>query len=153
VAAATEVAGGEAFQSQPLPDLREDIPAICGWHEAWSVIAQSTWESNGQHARVLRARNRRHVVSVDRAGAGGIRRSLMAAVVELRGRPPPPVDPTPSRPAAARCRVMVSIWNKSQARILCAWARRNSVQEGPARRGAGSIPALCRIFQIVEAPI
>jgi len=23
---------------------------------------------------------------------------------------------------------------------------------GPARRGAGSIPALCRIFQTVEAP-
>ena len=55
--------------------------------------------------------------------------------------------------AYSRCRVMVSIWNKSQARIPCAWARRNSVQVGPARRGEGSMQALCRIFQMVEAPI
>jgi hypothetical protein len=31
--------------------------------------------------------------------------------------------------------------------------RRNSVQDGPARRVDGSIPALFRIFQTVEAPI
>jgi hypothetical protein len=43
--------------------------------------------------------------------------------------------------------------NKSQARTPVAWARRNSVQVGPARRGEGSMPALCRIVQIVEAPI
>ena len=49
--------------------------------------------------------------------------------------------------------VMVSRWSRSQARIACACARRNSAQEGPARRGEGSIPAVCRIFQTVEAPI
>jgi hypothetical protein len=32
-------------------------------------------------------------------------------------------------------------------------ARRNCAQVGPARRGAGSIPAACKIFQTVEAPI
>jgi hypothetical protein len=32
-------------------------------------------------------------------------------------------------------------------------ARRNSVQDGPARLVDGSIPALCRIFETVEAPI
>ena len=37
-------------------------------------------------------------------------------------------------------------WDRSQARIVCACARRNSAQEGPARRGAGSMPALRRIF-------
>jgi hypothetical protein len=31
---------------------------------------------------------------------------------------------------------------KSQARIPFAWTARNSVQVGPDRRGAGSIPAL-----------
>jgi hypothetical protein len=31
--------------------------------------------------------------------------------------------------------------------------RRNSLQVGPAHRGAGSRPALCRSFQMVEAPI
>ena len=55
--------------------------------------------------------------------------------------------------AYSRRRVMVSRWNRSQARIACAWARRNSVHDGPARRGEGSMPALCRIFQTVEAPI
>jgi hypothetical protein len=30
--------------------------------------------------------------------------------------------------------LMVSMWKKSQARMACAWARRNSVQDGPARR-------------------
>ena len=53
----------------------------------------------------------------------------------------------------SRRRVMVSRWNKSQARMPCACARRNSVHEGPARRGEGSMPAQCRIFQTVEAPI
>ena len=43
--------------------------------------------------------------------------------------------------------------NRSQARIPCAWARRNSVQMGPAQRGEGSMPALCRRVQMVEAPI
>jgi hypothetical protein len=37
--------------------------------------------------------------------------------------------------------------------IACACARRNSVHDGPARRGAGSIPAAWRIAQTVEAPI
>jgi hypothetical protein len=46
----------------------------------------------------------------------------------------------------------VSQWKKSQARIPCAWLRRNSVQVGPERRGDGSIPALLRIVQTVEAP-
>jgi hypothetical protein len=32
----------------------------------------------------------------------------------------------------------------------CAWDRRNSVQPGPSRRGAGSIPALLRICQTVD---
>ena len=37
---------------------------------------------------------------------------------------------------------MVSRWNRSQARIACACARRNCVQDGPARRGEGSMPAV-----------
>ena len=45
----------------------------------------------------------------------------------------------------SRCRVMVSRWNRSQARIACACARRNSLHDGPARRGEGSMPAACRI--------
>jgi hypothetical protein len=49
--------------------------------------------------------------------------------------------------------VMVSRRNKSQARMACAWARRNSVHEGPTRGGAGSMPAVCRMLQTVEAPI
>jgi hypothetical protein len=40
-----------------------------------------------------------------------------------------------------------------EARIECAWARRNSVHDGPARRGEGAMPALCRMVQTVEAPI
>ena len=39
--------------------------------------------------------------------------------------------------AYSRCRVMVSRWNRSQARMPWAWARRNSVHEGPARRDEG----------------
>ena len=31
--------------------------------------------------------------------------------------------------------------------------RRNWVHDGPVRRGEGSMPALCRMFQTVEAPI
>jgi hypothetical protein len=34
-----------------------------------------------------------------------------------------------------------------------AWARRNSRQEGPDRRDDGSMPAACKIFRTVEAPI
>ena len=39
--------------------------------------------------------------------------------------------------AYSRCRVMVSRWNRSQARIACAWARRNSRpgRSGSPRRG------------------
>ena len=43
--------------------------------------------------------------------------------------------------------------NKSHARIAWACPRRNCAQVGPARRGAGSMPAALRIFQTVEAPI
>jgi hypothetical protein len=53
----------------------------------------------------------------------------------------------------SRCRAIVSTWNRSQARIAWACARRNCAQVGPARRGAGSIPAAFRILQTVEAPI
>ena len=55
--------------------------------------------------------------------------------------------------AYSRRRVIVSRWNRPHARIACAWARRNSDQGGPARRGAGSTPAAWRIVQTVEAPI
>lgn len=49
--------------------------------------------------------------------------------------------------------MIVSRWNRSQARIAWACALRNCAQVGPARRGVGSIPAAFRIFQTVEAPI
>ena len=48
---------------------------------------------------------------------------------------------------------LVAHWNRSHAKIAWACARRNCAQVGPARRGAGSIPAVFRIFQTVEAPI
>jgi len=50
-------------------------------------------------------------------------------------------------------RVIVSRCNRSQARIECACDRRNSLHDGPARRGEGSMPALRRMAQTVEAPI
>jgi hypothetical protein len=37
--------------------------------------------------------------------------------------------------------------------IACAWAATNSRQVGPARRGAGSMPAACRISHTVDAAI
>jgi hypothetical protein len=42
---------------------------------------------------------------------------------------------------------------QSHAGIASVWARRNSVHDGPARRVDGSMPAACRVFQTVEAPI
>jgi hypothetical protein len=53
----------------------------------------------------------------------------------------------------SRRKVIVSRWNTSQARMACACAWRNSLHEGPARRGDGSMPAWLRSFQTVEAPI
>jgi hypothetical protein len=47
----------------------------------------------------------------------------------------------------------VSTTRKSHAMIACAWAARNCRQVGPARRGAGSMPAVCRISHTVEAAI
>lgn len=55
--------------------------------------------------------------------------------------------------AYRRCRPMVSMWRKSQVIRQVACAERNSRQVGPARRGAGSIPAARRICQTVEAAI
>jgi hypothetical protein len=49
--------------------------------------------------------------------------------------------------------VIVSRWSRSQARIECAWARGDSVHDGPARRGEGAMPALCKMVPTVEAPI
>lgn len=49
--------------------------------------------------------------------------------------------------------VTVSMWKKSAARIPSAWAVRNSRQLGPTRRGAGSMPAACRICQTVDGAI
>ena len=51
----------------------------------------------------------------------------------------------------ARRRKTVSRWAKSTARIAWACADRNWCQVGPDRRGAGSRPALFKIFQMVEA--
>ena len=48
---------------------------------------------------------------------------------------------------------MASMWRKSQAIKLVSCAERNSRQVGPVRRGAGSIPAVWRICQTVEAAI
>ena len=44
-------------------------------------------------------------------------------------------------------------WTESAARMPRAWAVRNCFQVGPVRRGAGSIPASCRICPTVEAAI
>ena len=64
-----------------------------------------------------------------------------------------PVACSMTKKTYSRFRVMVSRWNTLQARMPCACARRNSVHEGPARRGEGSMPEPPRIFQTVEAPI
>ena len=45
----------------------------------------------------------------------------------------------------------MSTWAKSTARIAWACAARNCRQVGPDRSGAGSMPAVFRIFQMVEA--
>src|SRR5262249_17911162 len=47
----------------------------------------------------------------------------------------------------------VSTWTKSAARMPRACAVRPCFQVGPDRRGAGSIPAACRICHTVEAAI
>jgi len=47
----------------------------------------------------------------------------------------------------------VSTWTKSTAMMPRACAVRNCFQVGPVRRGAGSIPASCKICQTVEAAI
>src|SRR6266480_7394469 len=47
-------------------------------------------------------------------------------------------------------RSTVSACRKSTARIPAAWACRNCRQVGPERRGAGSMPAACRISQTVD---
>ena len=39
---------------------------------------------------------------------------------------------------------------KSLAMIASAWERRNWVQDGPLRRGAGSMPCFLRISQTVD---
>ncbi len=44
----------------------------------------------------------------------------------------------------------VSTCSKSMASIPAAWACRNSRQLGPQRRGAGSMPAACRIYKTVD---
>ncbi len=46
-----------------------------------------------------------------------------------------------------------STWTKSAARMPRAWAVRNCFQVGPVRRGAGPIPASCRICHTVDAAI
>jgi hypothetical protein len=65
----------------------------------------------------------------------------------------PAVACSMTKNAYSRCRVMVSMWSRSQARIAWAWACRNSVHDGPARRVDGSTTARCRMVQTVEAPI
>ena len=47
-------------------------------------------------------------------------------------------------------RSTVSACRKPSARIPAAWACRNCRQVGPERRGAGSMPAACRISQTVD---
>jgi hypothetical protein len=44
----------------------------------------------------------------------------------------------------------VSTWTKSAARTPQACAVRNCFQVGPLRRGAGPIPAACRICHTVD---
>ncbi len=47
----------------------------------------------------------------------------------------------------------VSRWKNSAAMMPWAWLVRNSLQVGPVRRGAGPMPAACRISQTVDAAI
>src|SRR6266545_2830664 len=47
----------------------------------------------------------------------------------------------------------VSTTRKLQAMTACAWAARNCRQVGPDRRGAGSMPAACKISHTVDAAI
>ena len=47
----------------------------------------------------------------------------------------------------------MSTWTKLAAMMLRAWAVRNCFQAGPLRRGAGPIPASCRICHTVDAAI
>jgi hypothetical protein len=50
-------------------------------------------------------------------------------------------------------RSTVSTCRKSTATIPAAWACRNSRQPGPGRRGAGSMPAACKISHTVDGAI
>ena len=47
------------------------------------------------------------------------------------------------------CWITMSTVKKSHASVVAACARQNSRQDGPVRHGAGSRPALRRIFQTV----
>jgi hypothetical protein len=53
--------------------------------------------------------------------------------------------------AAMRSRASASVERRSPATRLCAWARRNSDQLGPIRRGAGPRPAPRNTVAIVVA--
>jgi Methyltransferase domain len=70
----------------------------------------------------------------------------------LEPNSPPSRVPTSPSTASRRTTSYARRW-KSHARIACAWAARNCRQLGPARRGAGSMPAVCRISHTVDAPI
>jgi hypothetical protein len=49
-----------------------------------------------------------------------------------------------------RANVMVSAWKKSTANMPAACALRNSLQLGPDRRGAGSMPAFFKVAHTVD---
>jgi len=82
---------------------------------------------------------------LDRPGGGGVggdAGQVNAAIVVLD-----------DEQHMSRQRKTVSMWKKSTAAIVLAWAGRNCFQLAAARCGAGSIPAALRISQMVEGAI
>ena len=96
------------------------------------------------------ARHWQRVRTHPRLGSSG-RRTL---VVSFQQRSRPIVSGS-ARFGRAPSRASASAERRSLASKLCAWARRNSDQLGPIRRGAGPRPALRNTVAIVfaETPI
>jgi hypothetical protein len=71
------VADEEAECGGSVVEVRQEVPGLLGGPRSGEVMAQSTWKkSTAGIVEACLRRNRGHVVSLGRDGAGGIARSL-----------------------------------------------------------------------------
>src|SRR5450755_298557 len=144
-----------------VPTRRSQVAFMRGaWTAVRRILVPAAWKTASKDEVKFDPRSRiRNLMSSNRSSRLRARLRACCTVhspVGFAVTPPRCIRRVPCSMNTRTCSLLrstVSTCRKSTATIPAAWACRNCRQPGPERRGAGSMPAECRICHTVDGAI